>query len=105
MEGKRLTTLRTMMAMILLSGASLAQSVLLPQPPRVRARDHVVSLALHAVNQDGRDALATLHGGTVPPVIRASPGDVLRITYINDLPVKSAESCALGPCMNMTNLH
>jgi FtsP/CotA-like multicopper oxidase with cupredoxin domain len=64
-----------------------------------------VSLALHAVNQDGRDALATLHGGTVPPVIRASPGDVLRITYINDLPAKSAESCALGPCMNMTNLH
>ena len=93
------------MTMVLLASLGLAQSVPLPQDPQVRARDHVVSLTLHAVNQDGRDALAFLHGGTVPPVIRASPGDTLDITYINDLPEKSAESCALGPCMNMTNLH
>ena len=39
------------------------------------------------------------------PVIRAAPGDVLRITYINDLPAKSRETCAVSPCMNMTNLH
>jgi suppressor of ftsI len=38
-------------------------------------------------------------------VIRASPGDVLRITYINDLPAKSPETCAPNPCMDMTNLH
>jgi FtsP/CotA-like multicopper oxidase with cupredoxin domain len=38
-------------------------------------------------------------------VIRASPGDVLKITYINDLPAKSSETCAVNPCMNMTNLH
>src|SRR5882757_1466757 len=97
--------LRFLMSAILLSSLCSAQVVSLPRPPQVRARDRVVSLTLHAVNQDGRDALAFLHGGTVPPVIRASPGDVLKITYINDLPAKSAESCALGPCMNMTNLH
>ncbi len=44
-------------------------------------------------------------GGTVAPVIRASPGDVIRVTYINDLPTKPPESCAITPCMDMTNLH
>ena len=41
----------------------------------------------------------------IAPVIRASPGDVLKITYVNDLPAKSTETCAVNPCMNMTNLH
>jgi suppressor of ftsI len=80
------------------------QTVPLPDPPQVRAKDHVVSLTLHAVNQNGRDAFA-FGGASVAPVIRASPGDVIRITYINDLPPKSSETCALNPCMNMTNLH
>src|SRR5437870_1515051 len=96
--------LRVSLTMTLLATLCLAQAPL-PQAPQVRARDHVVSLTLHAVNQDGRDAFATLHGGTVPPVIRASPGDIIKITYVNDLPAKSTESCAVGPCMNMTNLH
>ena len=34
-----------------------------------------------------------------------SPGDQLKITYINDLPAKPEESCAIAPCMDMTNLH
>ena len=97
--------LHFILTIVMLSTLCCAQAVPLLQAPQVHARDHVVSLTLHAVNQDGRDALALLHGGTVPPVIRASPGDVLKITYINDLPAKSTESCALGPCMNMTNLH
>ena len=33
------------------------------------------------------------------------PGDVLSITYVNDLPAKSTETCAVNPCMDMTNLH
>src|SRR5712672_1238098 len=81
-----------------------AQTVSLPQPPRVQAKNHVVSLTLHAVNENGRDAFA-FEGATVAPVIRASPGDVLKITYINNLPVKSPETCAVNPCMDMTNLH
>lgn len=89
---------------ILLAANSLAQTVSAPEPPQVRAKHHVVSLTLDAVNQNDRDAFA-FNGKTVAPVIRASPGDVLKITYVNKLPSKSQESCAVEPCMDMTNLH
>jgi FtsP/CotA-like multicopper oxidase with cupredoxin domain len=56
------------------------------------------------VNENGRDAFA-FNGASVAPVIRASPGDVLKITYINDLPARAPETCAVNPCMDMTNLH
>ncbi len=91
-------------AQILLTTLAWTQTSSLPEPPQVRAKNHVVSLTLHAVNDNGRDAFA-FNGGTVAPAIRASPGDVLKITYINDLPAKSTESCAINPCMDMTNLH
>src|SRR6266576_3589666 len=81
-----------------------AQTVSLPEPPQVRAKNHVVSLTLRAVNENGRDAFS-FNGSSVAPVIRASPGDVLKITYINDLPAKSTETCAVNPCMDLTNLH
>jgi FtsP/CotA-like multicopper oxidase with cupredoxin domain len=81
-----------------------AQAVPLPAPPQVRAKNHVAALTLHAVNENGHDAFS-FEGATVAPVIRASPGDVLKITYANDLPIKSTESCAVNPCMDMTNLH
>ena len=91
-------------AQICLSALGRTQTVPLPEPPQVRAKNHVESLTLHAVNDNGRDTFA-FDGANVAPVIRASPGDVLRITYVNDLPVKSSETCAVNPCMNMTNLH
>src|SRR5258708_9075898 len=91
-------------AQIFLAAVGWAQTVSLPDPPQVRAKNHVVSLTLHAVNENGRDAFA-FDGGKVAPVIHASPGDVLRITYINDLPAKSSEPCPVNPSMNMTNLH
>jgi suppressor of ftsI len=91
-------------AQVTLVALSCAQAVEGPQPPQVRAKNHVVSLTLHAVNQNGRDAFR-FEGAVVAPVIRASPGDVLKITYINDLPPKSPETCAVNPCMDMTNLH
>src|SRR5438105_15833690 len=93
-----------MATQIFLAAVGWAQAISLPEPPQVRAKNHVVSLTLRAVNENGRDAFA-FDGGSVAPVIRASPGDVLRITYINDLPAKSGETCAMSPCMNMTNLH
>jgi len=40
---------------IFLPAPGCAQSVSLPEPPQVRAKDHVVSLTLHAVNENGRD--------------------------------------------------
>jgi suppressor of ftsI len=102
---------RTYARILLLLGAEIslavlgcAQTVFLPEAPEVRARNHVASLTLHAVNENGRDAFS-FEGNAVAPVIRASPGDVLKITYINDLPAKSSETCAINPCMDMTNLH
>src|SRR2546430_10139232 len=102
--GKYTNTLLLMATQILLAALGHAQTTSLPEPPQVRAKNHVVSLTLHAVNENGRDAFA-FNGANVAPVIRASPGDVLKITYINDLPVKSTETCAVNPCMDMTNLH
>jgi suppressor of ftsI len=91
-------------AQLFLAAMGWAQTISLPDTPQVRALDHVVAFTLHAVNENGRDAFA-FDGATVAPVIRASPGDVLKITYINDLPMKSSETCAVNPCMDMTNLH
>jgi suppressor of ftsI len=93
-----------LIGVVFISTFCCAQGVSLPQPPQVRAKNHLVSVTLHAVNENGRDAFA-FNGKTVAPVIRASPGDILKITYINDLPSKSSESCAMNPCMDMTNLH
>jgi FtsP/CotA-like multicopper oxidase with cupredoxin domain len=103
-QGKCAHLLLFMSAHIFLSALGRAQTVSLPEPPQVRPKSHVVSLTLHAVNENGRDTFA-FDGANVAPVIRASPGDVLRITYVNDLPLKSSESCAVDPCLNMTNLH
>jgi suppressor of ftsI len=91
-------------ALIFVAALGYAQNISLPEPPKVRANNHVASLTLHAVNENGRDAFA-YDGAGAAPVIRGFPGDVLKITYINDLPAKSAESCAVNPCMDMTNLH
>jgi suppressor of ftsI len=98
------TELTFFISVIFLSALGWAQIQSLPQPPQVQAKNRVLSLTLHAVNENGRDAFA-FDGETVAPILRASPGDVLKITYINDLPARSAETCAVNPCMDMTNLH
>ena len=79
-------------------------AVSLPEPPQVRASSQVLSLTLHAVNKNGRDAFA-FNGTTSASTLRVSPGQTLRIEYVNDLPARSPESCAVNPCMDMTNLH
>ena len=91
-------------ALLFVSALACAQASLLPEPPQVTPKDHVVSLTLRAVNQDGRDAFA-FNGKTDAPVLRLSAGDTLKIAYVNDLPAKSTETCAINPCMDMTNLH
>jgi suppressor of ftsI len=95
-----------MTAQTFLASLALAQgvSVSLPEPPQVRPKHHVASLTLDAVNENGRDAFA-FDGANVAPVIRASPGDVIKIAYVNDLPAKSSETCAVSPCTDNTNLH
>src|SRR5271155_482098 len=76
-----------------------------PNPPELRAKNHVLSLTLHAgIASDGKDSFY-FNGQPNAPTLRLSPGDQLKITYINDLPTKLQERCLIGPCMDMTNLH
>jgi suppressor of ftsI len=103
-DQRKCVRLLLLSAQIFVAAYSFPQAVPLPAPPQLRAKNHVASLTLDAVNENGRDAFA-FEGETVAPVIRASPGDTLKITYINHLPAKSEETCAVNPCMNMTNLH
>ena len=74
-------------------------------PPELRAKDHVLSLTLHAgIASDGKSSFF-FNGQPNAPTLRLSPGDQLKVTYVNDLPVKPPEKCLAGPCMDMTNLH
>jgi suppressor of ftsI len=78
---------------------------LLCNPPELRAKNHTLSLTLHAgITPDGKNSFY-FNGQPVAPTLRLSPGDQLKIIYINDLPAKPKESCAITPCMDMTNLH
>src|SRR5882724_2827218 len=77
----------------------------LPDPPEVRGRNHVVALTLRAAtNAEGHDAFF-FNGNASAPVIRVWPGDTLKIEYINELPKIANEPYAIEPCHNMTNLH
>src|SRR5229473_2509418 len=76
-----------------------------PNPPELRAKHHTLSFTLHAgVTKDGKNSFY-FDGQPIAPTLRLSPGDQLKINYINDLPAKPQESCAITPCTDMTNLH
>jgi suppressor of ftsI len=92
------------LAALMLSGCR-ARPVPLADPPEVRARQGVAELTLTAASDaTGRDAWF-FNGQPIQPAIRLSPGDVLKIHYVNALPSTPREPCDAGPCMNMTNLH
>src|SRR5438445_516976 len=77
----------------------------LSTPPELRAKRHTLSLTLHAaIASDGKNSFY-FDGQPNAPTLRLAPGDQLKITYVNDLPDKPHESCAMTPCMDMTNLH
>jgi suppressor of ftsI len=78
---------------------------LLSKPPELRAKNHILSLTLRAaIASDGKNSFY-FNGQPIAPTLRLSPGDQLKIAYINELPTKPKESCAITPCMDMTNLH
>ena len=80
-------------------------SDLLSTPLELHAKHHTLSLTLHAaVTSDGKNSFY-FDGQPNAPTLRVSPGDQLKITYINDLPARAKETCAITPCMDMTNLH
>jgi FtsP/CotA-like multicopper oxidase with cupredoxin domain len=76
--------------------AAESPPVRLPAAPELHGTGKVVELTLRAVSDaDGHGAFS-FNGQTVPPVIRVSPGDTLKITYINALSPTSRESCGPG---------
>jgi suppressor of ftsI len=79
----------------------VASQPLLSSPPEARS-----PIVLTAINdpQSGKAAFS-FNGREDPPVIRAVPGEDIRLTYINAMSTASHERCIDGPCMNMTNLH
>ena len=82
-------------------GVDVTTGILLPDPPEVRS-----PFLLLAVSdpETGKSAFS-FAGQEVPPVIRASPGQDIRLTYRNEMSAQSRERCIDGPCKNMTNLH
>src|ERR1700678_2201374 len=82
-------------------GAEAIPGVPLPNPPEVRS-----PFLLFAVSdpETGKSEFS-FAGREIPPVIRASPGQDIRLTYKNEMSPQSRERCVDGPCMNMTNLH
>jgi suppressor of ftsI len=73
--------------------------------PELRAKERTLSVTLHAaITKSGKNSFY-FNAQPVAPTLRLSPGDQLKITYVNDLPTTPQESCAIAPCMDMTNLH
>jgi suppressor of ftsI len=100
------------MYLVLIGGVPLAAPVvnaqsqivlrpLLSTPPE--SRSPIVPTAINDSNT-GKAAFE-FNGQEDPPVIRATPGEDIRLTYINAMSTDSHEHCIDGPCMNMTNLH
>jgi suppressor of ftsI len=75
--------------------------MLVSAPPETRS-----PVLLKAINDpDTGKAAFSFDGREDPPVIRANPGDEIRLTYTNEMSTHSQEHCVDGPCMNMTNIH
>lgn len=99
------TALGSAYLLVVQGSESSSADSFLPNPPQVYAQNHELSVTLRAVvDANGRDAFA-FNGQSVAPTLRAWPGDTIRIDYVNDLPEKSNERCAISPCRDMTNLH
>jgi FtsP/CotA-like multicopper oxidase with cupredoxin domain len=89
-------------------GIQLASERVIPDisnPPEVRAANGVATFTLTAINRSDGRASMEYNGSRMLPTIRLWPGDQMKVTYVNDLVRHSIEKCALGPCMDMTNLH
>jgi FtsP/CotA-like multicopper oxidase with cupredoxin domain len=81
--------------------SQIASRRFLSSPPEARS-----PITLTAINDPhtGKTAFS-FNGREDPPVIRAAPGEDIRLTYVNAMSTDSHEHCIDGPCMNMTNLH
>jgi hypothetical protein len=73
---------------------------IVPDPPEAHS-----PVTLLAVSDRESGHVAFAFAGKEAPVLRAMPGESIRITYTNAMAPISTEKCATGPCMHMTNLH
>ena len=88
-------------SVVAIVNSAFAQQRSIADPPEVRD-----PFTLTAIYDSAAEHNAfAFDGKTVPPLIRVSPGGVIKLHYVNSLPEKSDEQCALGRCMNMSNLH
>ena len=89
------------LSVVVIVKPALTQQQIIADLPEVRG-----PFTLTAMNDPatGHNAFS-YDGKTIPPLIRVSPGGVIKVHYANDLPKNSNEECATGPCMNMSNLH
>ncbi len=90
----------TILASTLLFGLTVRAQIVV-DPPETHSP---VTLLAVSDRVSGRVAFA-FEGKEQPPVIRAMPGESIRITYRNEMSPTTHAKCATGPCMNMTNLH
>lgn len=81
--------------------SAVSQQQTIADPPEVRGP---FTLTATYDSAAGHNAFV-YEGEMVPPLIRVSPGQLIRLHYVNKLPATPNEECATGPCMNMTNLH
>lgn len=81
--------------------ALIAQQTVVPDPPE--ARDQLTLTAAYDADQ-GHNAFFSA-GKPIAPTIRVLPGAVINLSYVNNLPIHSKERCALGPCLDQSNLH
>lgn len=82
-------------------GADVVSGTLLPDPPEVRSP----FVLLAVTDPISGKAAFSFAGQEIPPVIRTSPGQDIRLTFDNQMSTHSTERCIDGPCQNMTNLH
>src|ERR1700746_2338758 len=89
------------LSVVIIDNSAIAQQQIIADLPEVRSPFTLTAMYDSAA---GHNAFA-YDGQMVPPLIRVSPGGVIKLHYVNNLPKQSSEECATGPCMNMSNLH
>ena len=88
-------------AQIVATPRDVASPPLVSNPPEARS-----PILLSAINDpDTGKAAFSFNDRENPPVIRAVPGEDIRLTFLNAMSAESHERCIDGPCKNMTNLH
>src|SRR5579863_4556547 len=82
------------LSIVAIGNSAMAQPQTLDDLPEARAPFTLTAMYDYAA---GHNAFA-YDGKTVPPLIRVSPGSEIKLHYVNNLPEKSNEECATGPC-------